>query len=176
MSRFGARRVSESLQEPGLALKRLISCFCITMAICLSPLPAIAQNASFEKELKLIDGLRSRQLYSLADAHCDTLRSGKTDAITSAAVTIEQIKIQVARGISASGDGRNEFANRIDTIAEQFETQHPAHSRRIKTNPSRKNSYESLLLPSRKSNRRSTNSSPNTGREPCRRMNLRPTN
>ena len=90
------------------------------------------QTDSFDKELRLIDGLRQRQLFSLAEQHCKTLLQTEGLAITErTGLTIERIKNQVAEGIVTSGDRRSAVSNQVDKIAAEFESVNPNHSRHL---------------------------------------------
>ncbi len=83
-----------------------------------------------DHDRQMIDGLRQRRLFSLAEAFC----LAKTGAATAdepglADWTVELIRVYADQAVNAVGSERDAAAARADAVADRFETDHADHPR-----------------------------------------------
>ncbi len=88
-------------------------------------------SQSLENEdTRLIEGLRVRRLFDLADLHCrKLLASAELTPTEQATFTVELIKTQTARAILSSGAERESAWQTAIETATQFSSQYPRHPR-----------------------------------------------
>ncbi len=108
----------------------------VLFVFVLLPIQAVSVSAQthpvIDDELTLIDGLRQRRLFDLADLRCRQLMGlSDWDSISQASVAIELMKTCVARGIVASGQQRIESWQAVDNVLEDFLKQFPDHPRKF---------------------------------------------
>ncbi len=113
----------------------VFSCLVLFVFVLL-PIKAVSVSAQthpvIDDELTLIDGLRQRRLFDLADLQCRQLMGlSDLDSISQASLAIELIKTGVARGIVSSGQQRAESWQMVDKVPEDFLKQYPDHPRKL---------------------------------------------
>ncbi|MEZ6096925.1 MAG: hypothetical protein R3C03_22340 [Pirellulaceae bacterium] len=103
---------------------------CLLFECCLlSASPLQVEQSSATRDQPLIDGLRRRQLFDLADYHCEQLLATNELAVVDrTAIVIEKMKTQMARAIQVQGNGRMKAWDEAVRIGDDFaaaETQNP---------------------------------------------------
>ena len=85
-----------------------------------------------DEDSKLVDGLRRRRLFDLAQLHCQTrLAQTEIDPTSEAHLTIELMKTRTAQAILTNATERPAVWKSVDTTASQFSTNAPDHPRRL---------------------------------------------
>ena len=85
-----------------------------------------------DEDSKLVDGLRRRRLFDLAQLHCQTrLAQTEIDPTSEAHLTIELMKTRTAQAILTAAAERPAVWKSVDTTASQFSTNAPDHPRRL---------------------------------------------
>ena len=85
-----------------------------------------------EEDSKLVDGLRRRRLFDLAQLHCQTrLSQNEIDPTSEAHLTIELMKTRTAQAILTAAAERPAVWKSVETTASQFTTNTPDHPRRL---------------------------------------------
>ena len=83
-----------------------------------------------DPDQELLEGLRSRQLFELAEAYCQRgLARQPLAAEKSSQLTIELIRIYSEWAINSPPEQRTEYWDRARQVAADFETRHGAHPR-----------------------------------------------
>jgi len=85
-----------------------------------------------EDDAQLLEGLRRRRLFDLAQLHCQRRLSQPTvDATTETRLTIELMKIRIAKAILTPAAERPAAWKAVDNTATKFSTDSPDHPRRL---------------------------------------------
>ncbi len=85
-----------------------------------------------DQALRLIDGLRQRRLFDLAEIYCNQCLAGANINNEQLALfTLELIKTQTSRALLASPGDRDQFWQQAHQTATRFSQQYPEHPREI---------------------------------------------
>ena len=110
----------------------LLGFFSIWLAGSQCVLAQIKSAGLHTDEAALIEGLRSRRLFDLAELHCRQILASPSLAPTEqASLTIELIKTQTARAILSSGPERESAWQDAQESASDFLTRYPDHPRKF---------------------------------------------
>jgi hypothetical protein len=91
-----------------------------------------SQRANQSEDAKLIEGLRLRRLFGLAEQHCQgILQTTELNPTDEAIFTIELIKTKTAQAILRGGDERASAWQATEETANQFLIDLPEHPRRL---------------------------------------------
>ena len=82
--------------------------------------PVADDSVEMADDVKLLDGLRQRQLFDLATQYCENLLGdGELSQKRRAATTVELLKTLTATAIYSAGDRRQAFWKRIEEISKE---------------------------------------------------------
>lgn len=111
--------------------------FLLAAMIGIVSVPSIsdAQNDAEQKradEVKLVEGLRQRRLFDLAERFCrQQLASPNLDPTTQATIVVELIKTQTSRAIMTPADRRAAQWGQVQTTADEFLNTNLDHPRKF---------------------------------------------
>ncbi len=93
---------------------------------------AVELEAQRQEDSKLIDGLRRRRLFDLAQLHCQQqLMKSDIDPTTESHLTIELMKTRTAKAILTAVSERPAAWKSVDETATKFSADAPNHPRRL---------------------------------------------
>lgn len=93
---------------------------------------AWAQQSDWQDDLRVIEGLRQRRMFDLAERLCEQwLADRDLDPTTEVTFVLEQIRTRVSRAVVAPADRREAAWQAVAAAANDFLTRHPDHPRRL---------------------------------------------
>jgi hypothetical protein len=117
--------------------------FVVCMSFTLFGVPGYAccQDSEGEKEAlvlkladdsKLLDGLRRRRLFDVAEFHCqELLADPKVDPTTQASITIQWMKTRSGKSVFVNPSERETTWKSVTQISSDFSKSYPSHPRRF---------------------------------------------